>query len=227
MTMGRRITILGMGPSANERRHDILRYVEGSEVWGLNNGYLHFDVLREAKAFTRYFELHSWRYLSTWTPGKVPDGRDIDHWHALNALGCPVYTMQPLPLIEHQVRYPRAAVFGMLRAPVYFLGSPSLMLALAIYEHRNGQPVDYLQSYGIDTSDPDHGQQRQSWAWWTSQAAAAGIEMGGTMLEYQREFEKDEGLRNLRELIQTELDAAKKAKEQPTPAPAAPAGATP
>ena len=216
--MGRRITILGMGPSANERRWDIDRYVADTEVWGLNNGYLSFPTLRDRKAFSRFFELHSWRYLSTWSPGKVPDGRDIDHWHALNALGCPVYTMQPLPMIERQVRYPALDVFGMVRAPVYFLGSPSLMLALAVWEHRQGQAVDYIQSYGIDTADPDHGQQRASWAWWTSQAAAAGIEMGGTMLDFQREHEKDQGLHGLREIIQEQLDAARKAPQPPEPA---------
>ena len=226
--MGRRITILGMGPSANERRWDIDRYVDGTEVWGLNNGYLSFPSLRDGKKFARYFELHSWRYLSTWTPGKVPDGRDIDHWHALNALGCPVYTMQPMPMVERQVRYPALDVFGQVAAPVYFLGSPSLMLALAVWEHRQGQTVDYIQSYGIDTSDPDHGQQRASWAWWTSQAAAAGIAMGGTMLDYQHEHEKDAGLQGLREIIQEQLDAARaKAAKPPAEPPAAPAEVTP
>lgn len=223
--MGRRITILGMGPSANERRWDIERYTDGTEVWGLNNGYLHYPQLRDGHKFARFFELHSWRYLSTWTPGHVPDGRNIDHWHALNALGCPVYTMQPLPLVERQVRYPRAEALG-ISPRVYFLGSPSLMLALALYEHRQGQTIEYIQSYGIDTSDPDHGQQRQSWAWWTSKIDSAGIPMGGTMLDYQDEFEKDEGLRNLRELVQSELDAARAAKTNPQ-APAAPAGVTP
>lgn len=219
--MGRRITILGMGPSANERRWDIERYCEGTEIWSLNNAYLHFPQLFQGKKFARYFELHSWRYLSTWSPGKIEDGRPVDHWAMLDRLGCPVYVMQPLPLVRQQVTYPADAVFGMVKAPVYFLGSPSLMLALAIYEHRHGNPVDYLQSYGIDTSDPDHGQQRASWAWWTSQAAADGIQMGGTMLAYQGEFEKDEGLRNLRELIQKQID-----EETPPKTPEHPAGVT-
>lgn len=210
--MGRRITILGMGPSANERRWDIQRYCEGTEIWSLNNAYLHFPQLREGHQFARYFELHSWRYLSTWVPGRVPDGRPVDHWAELDRLGCPVYIMQHLPLVRRQKLYAARAVMRQIRARVYFLGSPSLMLALALYEHRRGQTVDYLQSYGIDTSDPDHGQQRASWAWWTSQAAALGIEMGGTMLDYQDEFEKDEGLRNLRELIQGEIDKEDAAK---------------
>ena len=38
----RRITILGMGPSASERRWDILRYCEGTEIWTLNNAYQKF-----------------------------------------------------------------------------------------------------------------------------------------------------------------------------------------
>jgi hypothetical protein len=210
--MGRRITILGMGPSANERRHDIARYCEGTEIWSLNNSYLTFPDLRARKLYARMFELHSWNYLRSWSAGKLPDGREVDHWQELDALGCPVYVMQSMPVVRNQVIYPALEVFRQIRAPVYFLGSPSLMLALAVWEHRKGETIDTIQSYGIDTADPQHGQQRASWAWWTSQAAASGIAMtGGTTLDYQRDFELDVGLRNLREILQREIDAQDRA----------------
>jgi hypothetical protein len=83
----------------------------------------------------------------------------------------------------------------------YFLGSPSLMLALALYEHDSGQPIRQIDSWGIDTSDPQHGQQRQSWSYWLAQAHARGIETGGTSCGYMAEPERDAGLAGLREQV--------------------------
>jgi hypothetical protein len=79
----------------------------------------------------------------------------------------------------------------------YFLGSPSLMLALALWEHDRGATIGQIDSWGIDTSDPQHGQQRQSWAFWIGQAMQRGIRFSGTATEFFAEPEKDDGLRGL------------------------------
>lgn len=214
----RRITILGMGPSAHERRHDIARYCEGTEIWSLNNAYGTFPKLAKAKAFARYFELHSWQYLSKWEAGKTTDGKIVDHWGNLEALGCPIVTGQRMPFVTRQElvdwtalgAHFHAQLFGRLavtgdtethRLALYSMGSPSLMVALALYEHDTGKPVEYIQSWGIDTSDPQHLGQRAAWSFWISQALSRGIEIGGTAAAYMFAHEEDAGLQGLRELI--------------------------
>jgi hypothetical protein len=205
-----------MGPSAVERRWDILRYCDGSEIWTLNNAYHTFGHV--LPCVSRWFELHSWEYLKTWPSGSP------DHFKSLDALNIPVYVSEPLPVIRRQVLVDWVKVFshfvgarpsGMGDRPVaptgfamnYFLGSPSLMLALALYEHDIGlAPLERVQSWGIDTSDPQHKQQRQSWAYWISQCHARGIENGGTATDFMTEAESDGGLTGLRERIGDEIE---------------------
>ena len=189
---GRRITILGMGPTANERRHDIEKYCGETDLWGLNNGYLKFPQLRGK--WERYFELHSWDYLKRWESGAE------DHFRALDALDCPIYVLQPLPVIRKQRVFPLLDICRHFDSN-YFLGSPSLMLMLALYEHTHGDPVAEVRSWGIDTLDPQHGQQRASWSWWLAHAHAYGIALQGTSTQFMAEHEKDDGLRGIREKI--------------------------
>lgn len=200
--MGRKICILGMGPSASDKAADIGKYVNDCEVWSLNNAYNKFPGQR----FDRFFELHTWEYLKNWSAGKYTDGTEVDHWEGLKKLGCPIYVSQNLPAFEGQHEYPYINLFRHFGAQsVYWLGTPSLMLALALYEHDNGDTVDEIRAYGIDTSDPQHGQQRQSWAWWLSKAQERGIRLTGTALDFQNEYEKDAGLNGIRELVREKI----------------------
>jgi len=204
MPGARKVCILGMGPSAIERRWDIARYVAGCEVWTLNNAY---TVFRHAlPVVTRWYELHAWEYLKTWDAG-VPD-----HFRELDGLGLPVWTVEKLPAIRQQERLDVQAMFehfafGPGKGSNYFLGSPSLMLAHALWEHDNGATIGEVISYGIDTSDPRHGQQRASWAYWCAQAHARGITLGGTAFTFAGETEIDAGLAGLRERIGERLMA--------------------
>jgi hypothetical protein len=210
-----------MGPSAYRRSYDIERYVAGTEVWSLNNCYLTFPPLREAKGFTRVFELHGWDYLRTWNPGNLDSGDQVHHVRELARLDCECVVTEMLPVVKKQSLYPYVKVFTHFGPQsVYWLGSPSLMLALALYEHSTGAPVEFIQSFGIDTNDPQHAQQRSSWAWWTSKAQSLGIELSGTMLEYHEEHEKDDGLRGLREHVQGLLSKAAATAAQPQGVPA-------
>lgn len=231
--MGKVVTILGMGPSAMERRWDIRRYCQG-EIWTLNNAYHQFGHLLErgpgepAPVVSRWFELHSWDYLKTWQAG-VPD-----HFAKLDSLGIPVYVSEPLPVIRNQVRVDWVKVFSHFQsqqggiATNYFLGSPSLMLALALYEHDLGDKLDGVMSWGIDTSDPTHKQQRQSWAYWCGQVHARHLPLGGTMGEFFTEPDLDAGLAGLRERIGNAIEKAARAaapatapepNQQPAPQP--------
>lgn len=208
---GKRITILGMGPTANERRLDILRYCEGTLIRGLNNAYLVFPHLRGH--WDKFYELHAWAYLKDWKAG---DG--VDHFAALDALGCEVVTTQPIPLCLRQTRLDVVEMCRALKSN-YFLGSPSLMLMHALWDHdldraAGGPGVAYIQSYGIDTNDERHTQQRHSWAYWLRAAQERGIDIGGTALDFFGEYERDDGLRGLREDIGSVLVAQDKAQTQ-------------
>ena len=214
----RHITIVGMGPSAVERKVDIAKYCDTPEVWCLNNGYHNYRHV--LPMFTRWFELHSWDYLKNWSE-KESGAKAIgakDHFDALNKLGCQVFCSEPLPEVKKQHVIDWSVVFAALQEPGdgkfganYFLGSPSLMVALACWEHDNGQEVAEIRTWGIDTSDPSHAQQRQSWSYWCAQAHARGIEMTGTALVFMTEPENDAGLIGLREMIGDQIEKKRQA----------------
>ncbi len=216
----RHITILGMGPTSPQFTPD------GGEVWTLNNAYGHNAAF--VPHVTRWFETHSWpalraEYYGLWferlrnlvgafrVGWHEKDGMSAvwqsamprDHFEMLAALDIPVYTSEPLPCIRKQVQVDWVKVFSDLngKAAAYFLGSPSLMLALAIWEHDQGETIESIRSFGIDTSDPRHKQQRQSWAYWCSQAHARGITLNGTMIDFIAEPDTDVGISGLREMI--------------------------
>ena len=190
--MGRRITILGMGMSARERRWDIEKYCEGTEIWGLNDGYGMYEHLKGK--WSRYFEVHKWDYLKEWSKDNP------DYFRSLNSLGCPIVTTQHLPIIENQMPHETLEYCKHFKTN-YFLGSPSLMLMMALYEHDHGQPIEEIRSWGIDTQDDSHKQQRHSWAWWLRTAHDKGIKFSGTASDFMAEKDNDEGLQGYREFI--------------------------
>ena len=98
--MGRVITILGMGPSANERRFDIARYVLGTEVWCLNDGWQKFP---DFAGYARWYEVHTFDYLCKWAGERGGIGQ---YCNALEKLGVPVYRSVILPLVTRQQRFP-------------------------------------------------------------------------------------------------------------------------
>lgn len=201
--MGRRITILGMGPSANERRFDIARYVAGTEVWGLNNGFTRFPGFTD---WARWYEVHAIDYLGRWCESHG----GLGYFREIDALGVPVYRTDVLPIVTRQERFPElemARHFGIN----YWDGTPSRMFAHAVYEHDNGQTVESIQSYGIDMQDPQHAPQLGPWLFWVAMAHARGIKLGGTMLDRMNEPESDEGTRALRPVIGAAMEVERQA----------------
>jgi len=190
--IGKAITILGMGPSAAERRIDIEKYCSGTEVWSLNNAYLTYPHM--IGKFGRFFELHRYEYLKTWECGAPC------HFTELDKLGCEIWRTEALPIIRNQKDFDIVKYCRHFKTN-YFLGSPSLMLMVALYEHDMGNKLSEIRSWGIDTSDPSHSQQRQSWAFWIRAAHDRGIKLTGTSVAFYAEAEKDEGLNGLRESV--------------------------
>jgi len=204
----REITILGMGETAHERRIDMARHIVG-EAWTLNDGaYGFYSHIRSH--LSRVYEMHSYQYLMReFTPRGMPPG--TDHFQMLQSLRVPVYCCGVLPLIELQVRVPWRAIFAHHRTP-YFLGSPAIMLAHALYEHDTGFEIGRIRAWGLDHMDEAHRQQRTAWAFWASRALDRGIEMDGCALNFTREHDNDTGLQWMHD------DLAAVAAEQAAPA---------
>jgi len=197
VSKGRTIVILGMGHSSMVRSHGIKAHIpDGAEVWGLNNGYLCFPDLADG-GWSRFYELHSWNYLKTWD-ASTPNGPPVDHFKELADLRCEVCVSEPLPLVPNQTVINWGEVFDKLGTN-YFLGSPSMMLAHALYEHSEGAEIDQIITYGIDTNDGRHAQQRHSWAYWLAHCGNAGIIFGGTACAFMEESDNDIGLQGMRE----------------------------
>ena len=205
---GRKICILGMGTTAHERRLDILKdeYTGGFELWGLNNGYLTFPAITEAGRWDRYFEIHSWEYLKDWTQG--PHSNAGSYLSDLDSLGCPVHVLQPLPVIRNQRQLMCVKLARHFNSN-YFRGSPSWMLMQALYEHDTAESVygrvTHLRSFGIDTIDEQHAQQRPGWAFWCGRAIERDIHLSGTMTDFMAYGENDQGLIGLADVIGDEV----------------------
>jgi len=185
--MGRRITLLGMGESGYTRKHDILRYCEGTEIWGMNNCYNFYPGMQDK--WTRYFELHPYNYLKTWDAG----ANVKCHFSELDKLSCTITVLETLPIIRKQEGYPLLDMCRQQNKDNYFLGTPSLLLRMALYEHdtKEGGAIEYIQSYGIDQRDGRHAQQRTAWAYWLHSIMDRGIDLGGTSASFMAERDND------------------------------------
>jgi hypothetical protein len=196
--MGRNITILGMGPSANERRHDIARYVEGREVWGMNDGFRKFSGFT---GWARWYEVHGLDYLMGW----CADRGKLGYFREMDALGVPVYRSEPLPCIAKQEPFPELAM-GLHFGCNFWDGTPTRMLAHAVYEHDAGQAIDSIQSWGIDMLDDQHAAQLPVWTFWCAMVHARGIKLEGTALARTAGAESDAGTAHLRALIGAQME---------------------
>jgi hypothetical protein len=200
--MSRRITILGMGRSAMRKADVIEQFVSDSECWSLNDAYLMYPQM--VGRFARFFEIHAWDYLRQWTP-RTHAGEQVNHFAGLNSLGCPIVAAGHLPGVSNISIYPFADVLKHFGPSAEFKGSPSWMIALAIYEHDQGQTVEEIRSYGIDQLDASHVSQRAAWAQWIVRAEQRGIKIGGTAAAFRDEPETDAGLSGLAEYYRNEL----------------------
>lgn len=200
--MARKITILGMGPTANERRLDIARYVDGTEVWGMNNGYNRFPGFT---GWARWYEIHTLDYLHKWADcmnGLPTYCREID------ALSVPVYRSEILPAIRNQAAFPELEMANHFGCN-FWDGTPTRMFAHAIYEHDSGQTVEEIRSYGIDMQDTQHAPQLPVWCFWVAQALARGITLTGTALDRLSGPESDAGTAALRVAIGAKMNINK------------------
>jgi hypothetical protein len=192
--MGRNITILGMGMSATRKADALPQFLDG-EVWSLNNAYLTYGA--DWQNFDRWYELHSYDYLKEWNAGMTHNG-PINHFGVLAEWGKPVFVNEPLPLLGNQIRFPLEEILETFPGALAH-GSPSWMLAHALWEHMNGDKIDKITTWGIDTRDVSHQYQRVSWEGWCSRADMLGIELAGTSIAHRFDPDQDVGLAGILE----------------------------
>ena len=182
------VTLLGMGGSSRGNL-EIL-----GEVWSLNNAYCKFPGLK----FNRFFELHEYNHAL-----RTPNAQGHDHFTRLDMLGCPVYMQQPTPRVRLSRPYPLDDVCCYF-ATNYFIGSPSYMLALALYEG-----YSHIRTYGFDQIDEEHAQQRSAWTFWLSKAHEMGVRVDGVHA-WLAEVDKDanEGMNAYRDSAMRALKRA-------------------
>lgn len=186
------VTLLGMGGSSRGTL-DII-----GEVWGLNDGYTKFPGLK----FDRWFELHAEDWARNWKPSC-----GHDHFTRLDLIGCPVYMREITPRIKLARKYPLDDV-ACFFATNYFIGSPSYILALALYEG-----YTHIRTYGFDQMDAEHAQQRAAWTFWLGKAQSMGCVVDGVHA-WLAEVDKDaaEGMNAYRDSCLPALKRAVDAK---------------
>jgi len=189
----RTITILGFGDSVRAlMRAGTLREQCVGEIWTLNNAWECFGDDLHAD---RWFALHTDEAIEKSYRG--PSGHDP--FTRLDLAGCDVFMRAIHPRVRRSRPYPFRRVFEKFGTN-FFLGSPALMLALAIFEG-----VRHVRAWGLDMADGRHLQQRVAWAWWAHEAMVRGVTFSGCALNFMREMDNDEGLRGLREQIAAEI----------------------
>jgi hypothetical protein len=133
--MQRKIAILGSASSTLDKAP----FKDDSwEVWALGP---------ETRRVTRYFEMHDDAMLKP----------EIRANYA--AKGVPVYALHPLKGFQ-QLPYPLEKVRAFF-GQEYFTSSIAYMIALALYEHSQGQPIGEIGLWGVDMlTDEEYGLQR-------------------------------------------------------------------
>lgn len=141
---GRIICIAGFAESTREMAN---REPPEVEIWSLNRCHTFL------KRWDRWFEIH----LPELYEGKT-GLREAEYLGLLRKWGGPVYMQHPSDVLPNIVVFPKQDIircFGVENNNPdrdYFTTSIAYMLALALYEHRQGQTVSEIRMYGVDMS---------------------------------------------------------------------------
>jgi hypothetical protein len=129
----RKVAIVGF---ASNSLHLVPWFDPDFELWGLNQGYMHFH--RQAD---RWFEMHM--------PEATADVRDPNYHQFLESCPIPVYMIDVRDSIPNSVRYPIEKAIGFLGMD-YFMSSVAFMMILAAMEK-----FEEIHLYGINLAIGD------------------------------------------------------------------------
>lgn len=127
------------------------------EVWGMNQGHMHFK-----RRADRWFEMHQ--------PEYTEDVRDPNYYAFLQSLPIPVYMIDKRPDIPNAVRFPIEAALQVAGRD-YFTSTIAYMMAIAIMDG-----FEEIALYGINLAIGDeYFYQKACAEWWIGLAEGKGI----------------------------------------------------
>ncbi len=130
----------------------------GCEVWGLNRTYIHTTKVDRQYFFDKL---------------DVMTGADPSFIDQLNALDCPVYTVEHVSEIPRSEPYPLSSVIGKIGIK-YFTSTVAYMIAHAIVD---GFERIVLSGMMPGPDDTHYWEQKDNLDFWCGYAAGKGIEV--------------------------------------------------
>ena len=129
------------------------------EVWGLNQGHLHFK-----RRADRWFEMHS--------PEFTADVRDPNYIEFLKQCPVPIYMIEAYPEYPNAIRFPIEDAIAYAGRD-YFMSSISYMLAVAALEK-----FKEIHLYGINLAiGSEYFYEKPNAEWWLGKLEAKGIKV--------------------------------------------------
>jgi hypothetical protein len=194
--MGRKICLVGQATKTAWYAESLPSDVE---MWGQNESYI------VQKRGNRWFQIHprDWRKAEVLELGEFePDfyGRRPEHVEILGRLEIPVYMKEVDERVPSSVKYPFDEITAMLgETPpevvemtstgsllpslppskrLYLTSTSAYMLALALYEHLNGDTVDEMHMAGIEMAvGTEYSLQKPCVEYWLGRLKGAGVDV--------------------------------------------------
>lgn len=171
----RKIAIIGAADLITDK--PTIKRIQGYELWSMNNLFISLNDIQ----VDRWFELHHFtrrgsRYIRRGQDNYGDYPTIKAYLQAINALNIPVYMQKPLAPIEKAVKYPFQKVMRQFKTK-YFGCSFAWMIALALYEHLNGQPISEIRLFGVYLTTYEYYFQRPSTEYFLGIAQGMGIKV--------------------------------------------------
>jgi len=171
----RKIAIIGAADLTRDK--STIKRIQDYELWSLNNLFIDCEGIQ----FDRWFELHHFtrrgsRYIRRGQDNYGNFSTIKEYLQAINELDTLVYMQKPLAPIKKSVKYPFQNVMRTFKTK-YFGCSFAWMIALALYEHLNGQPITEIRLFGAHLTTYEYYFQRPSTEYFLGMAQGMGIKL--------------------------------------------------
>ena len=161
----RDVALLGYAEDTRDLIHGM---PDDCQIWGINMA----NVFLKKRSASYWFQLHP----RSWAPtGKNPTGyygRPKEHLDWLQQFDGTVWVTEPAPDIPNARMYPLREITDLFGRE-YLTSTFAYQLALALWEHANGQSISTLHLFGINlTALEEYAGQRPCAEYWNRRASA-------------------------------------------------------